>query len=272
MRLVWGSLFVLFAALSISTAAVAADEPATRLSTADVEHGRSERPTMRDFMGLNVHTVQFKPELYKPICRLLRDYHPLEWDVGDDTSHKTTFPMAINGVDWSKLYGTWTDAGYDVDACLMFNGIKPARWKNTARDARAYGEAFAKYFGPSGQHRWVTSAEIGNEPADYNVEQYCAVFQAMAAGLRAGDPKLKIVTCAMAAGKADAWSKPMAAIDGLQDSFDVLNIHSYPFKDGWPTWRRSFPEDSSIGFLKTIQELIDCACNAPRAGASPDTG
>jgi hypothetical protein len=211
---------------------------------------------MREFIGLNVHTVQFKPDLYKPVCRLLRDYHPFDWDVGADTSRATTFPMAENRVDWSQLYGQWTKAGYDVDACVMFDMVKPDRWKDQSRDARAYGEAFAKFFGPSGAHPWVTSAEIGNEPADYSQQQYRAVFEAMARGMRAGDSKLKIVTCALAAGKADQWSKPTAAIDGLAELYDVLNIHSYPFKELWPTWRRSYPEDESIPFLKSIQELI----------------
>ena len=31
------------------------------------------RPLLRDFIGLNGHTVQFKPELYQPACRLVRD-------------------------------------------------------------------------------------------------------------------------------------------------------------------------------------------------------
>jgi hypothetical protein len=216
----------------------------------------AQRPAMRDFMGLNVHTVQFKPDLYKPVCRLLRDYHPLEWDVGDDTSRPTTFPLAVNRVDWSQLYGQWTKAGYEVDACVMFDKLKPDHWKNTASDARAYGEAAARYFGRSGDHPWISSVEIGNEPSDYSDRQYRTVFEGMARGLRAGDPKLKIVTCAMAAGKADQWSKPMSAIDGLGDLYDVLNIHSYPFKDAWPTWRRSYPEDSRIPFLKSIQELM----------------
>src|SRR4051812_7340786 len=124
-------------------------------------------PLMRDFMGLNVHTVQFRPELYKPVCRLVRDYHPVHWDLGDDTARALAFPMAANGVDWSKLYGAWTHDGYAVDACLMFESIKPGAWKDVARDARAYGEAFARYFGPSGRQPWVASVEIGNEPADY---------------------------------------------------------------------------------------------------------
>ncbi len=44
------------------------------------------RPLLRDFIGLNVHTVQFKPELYRPVARLVRDYHGFQWDVGDDSA------------------------------------------------------------------------------------------------------------------------------------------------------------------------------------------
>ena len=215
----------------------------------------AERPLMRDLMGLNVHTVQFRSDLYKPICRHLRDYHPLEWDTGKDTSRATTFPFAANRVDWSKLYGQWAKAGYEVDACVMFDNLKTDAWKDRARDARAYGEAFAKYFGPSGEQPWVTSVEVGNEPANYSVEQYRAIFEGMAKGIRAGDPKMKIVTCAVQTGKPDKWSKPMSAVEGLTDLYDVLNIHSYAMKEGWPTWRRSYPEDPSIPYLTLIEDL-----------------
>src|SRR5947209_1420667 len=58
------------------------------------------RPLMRDFIGLNVHTVLFKPELYKPVCRLVRDYHGFDWDVGDETDYAPRFPMSRNKVDW----------------------------------------------------------------------------------------------------------------------------------------------------------------------------
>ena len=219
------------------------------------EADAAPHPLMRDFMGLNVHTVQFKPALYAPVCRLLRDYHPVDWDIAGDPSRATVFPMAANGVDWGALYGGWTHAGYEVDACLMFDQIPSAKWKDPAHDARAYGEAFARALGPSGA-KLVTSAEIGNEPSKYSAEQYRAIFQAMAAGLRAGDPKLTIATCAVMTGKPDEWSKPMDAIAGLEPLYDVLNVHSYPFKDKWPTWRRSYPEDPSIRFLKDVEDVL----------------
>src|SRR5215207_4516522 len=79
-----------------------------------VNHAQAEekgRPLMRELMGLNGHTVQFKPELYAPVTKVIRDYHPLKWDFGDDSSFATTFPLARNRVDWSKVYGSWVKSG-----------------------------------------------------------------------------------------------------------------------------------------------------------------
>jgi hypothetical protein len=214
------------------------------------------RPLMREFMGLNVHTVQFKPELYAPVCRLVRDYHPMEWDLGKSTSNKTQFPLAANRVDWGEMYAAWNKAGYEIDACAMF-GLSPDKWVDPAKDARAYGEAFARFFGPTSGKELVTSVEVGNEPNKYSEAQYRTIFENMAKGIRAGDPKLKIATCAVMTGKPDQWSKPMSAVAGLEELYDVLNIHSYAFKSKWPTWKRSYPEDASIRYLKEIQSVVD---------------
>jgi serine/threonine-protein kinase ATR len=78
----------------------------------------------------------------------------------------------------------------------------------------------------------------------------------MARGLRAGDPKIQIATCAVMTGKPDQWSKPMSAVAGSEDLYDVLNVHTYPFKEKWPTWRRSYPEDSKIRFVADVRDLI----------------
>ena len=73
----------------------------------------------------------------------------------------------------------------------MFHGTPPASWKDLPNDARAYGLAFAKSFGPSSAKKLVSSFEIGNEPGNYTDEKYRTLFASMAAGLRNGDPKLK---------------------------------------------------------------------------------
>ena len=182
------------------------------------------RPLMRDFIGLNGHTVQFKPELYAPVAKLIRDYHPLKWDVGDDTSSATKFPFARTGVDWSKVYGSWRQAGLRVNACLMFDDVAPGDWKDVSRDAAAYGEAFARHFGPSGA-ALVESAEIGNEPGKYSDAEYRQLFEGMAGGLRKGDPRLRIATCAANLGPSGRYSKSVDCLAGLEALYDIVNIH-----------------------------------------------
>jgi hypothetical protein len=212
-------------------------------------------PLMRDFMGLCVHTVQFKPALYAPITHLVRDYHPLRWDVGDDTSFPAQFPLARNRVDWLELYGDWVKAGYRIDADLMFDDIDPKAWKNVATDAFQYGEAFARYFGPAGKNL-VECLEIGNEPGNYDDATYREIFENMARGARKGDPRLRIATCAANLGKSGRYSKSVDGLSGLESLYDVLNVHIYPEVEGWPTWRRSYPEDPQIGFLRDLHHVL----------------
>src|ERR1700677_1422268 len=164
-----------------------------------------QRPLMREFIGINGHTVQFNPELYRPVCGMVRDYHPVEWDLGKETQIAPPFPFAKNHVDWSKVYGSWLDKDWNIDACLMFESIKRSVWKDLAKDAGAYGESFAKEFGPSGERKLVDSVEIGNEPGTWSDEDYSTLFQSMAKGLRAGDPKLKIATCNLTTGKSGQY-------------------------------------------------------------------
>ena len=215
-----------------------------------------ERPTMGEFIGINGHTVLFKPELYSKVCRKVRDYHSLAWDVGGETNFATKFPFARNGVDWSKVYGSWKEAGFETDVCVMFNNTPPDGWKDLPVDAKAYGTAIAKSLGPSSKLNLITAVEIGNEPGKYSDERYREVFKAMATGLRAGDPKLKIATCNITTGKSGDYEKSVACIEGLNDLYDVLNIHTYAMAEGWPSWRRSYPEDPKVEFLKSVEKLI----------------
>lgn len=215
------------------------------------------KPLLRDFIGLNVHTVQFRPELYAPTARLLRDYHGYVWDVGEETDYEPRFPMSRNKVDWQQLYGGWVKSGYEINVCLMFDQIKPDKWKDLPRDAYRYGEAFARYFGPSGPNKLATSMEIGNEPGGFPDKDYRALFENVAKGLRKGDPRLKVVTCATFAQKSGEYHKSLETVRGLDPLYDVINVHSYAQVEGWPTWRRSFPEDPKIVYLKDIEGVID---------------
>jgi hypothetical protein len=237
------------------------------LLIAAVPAGAAPAPLFRDFMGLNVHTVLFRPDLYRPVCRLVRDYHGLDWDIGADSTFAPRFPRARNGVDWEQLYGGWKQAGYRVDVCVMLDAFPANDWQDLPRDASAYGLAFARFFGPSGGRQLAETVEIGNEPGLYDDATYRAVFEHMARGLRQGDPKLKIATCAMTAGPSDRYAKSLSCVKGLERLYDVINVHSYAQVEGWPTWRRSYPEDPSIPYLKdvaAVQKWRDA--NAPGKG------
>lgn len=214
------------------------------------------RPLMRDFIGLNGHTVQFKPDLYRPVGNRVRDYHPVDWDLAKDTATRAPFPLARNKVDWSKVYGSWKDRGWTIDVCLMFESIPLSDWKDPAKDANAYGRAFAREFGPSGTRKLVESVEIGNEPGKWSDADYTRMFLAMATGIRAGDPHLKIATCNLSATTSGDYEKSVNCIATHPDLVDVLTIHTYAQLTGWPTWQRSFPEDPALPkYLKDVQAL-----------------
>jgi hypothetical protein len=214
------------------------------------------KPVMGDFMGVNGHTVQFKPELYSKVCRKARDYHPIEWDLGKDSDFALRFPEARNRVNWDVVYGSWKKQGFESDVSVMFHNFPPETWKNLDKDPYTYGLAFAKMFGPSSEKKLVSSVEIGNEPGNYPDEKYRLLFENMAKGFREGDPKLKILTCNITTGKSGGYEKSVTCVQGLEPLYDVLNIHTYAMVNGWPEWKRSFPEDPTITYLKGIEDLI----------------
>lgn len=214
------------------------------------------KPLFRDFIGINGHTIQFKPDLYKPVATQVRDYHPFSWDVGEETDFATTFPFARNRVDWGSVYGSWKAAGYTTNVSLMFDDTPPDKWKDLPRDAYAYGKAFAAAFGPSGERKTVTSVEIGNEPGNYDDATYRVLFENVSKGLRAGDPAIKVVPCNTIDAPSGDYHKSLDLLKGLEPHYDAISMHTYPFVELWPTWRRSFPEDSGIVFLKDVEKVI----------------
>lgn len=200
--------------------------------------------------------MQFKPALYQPVASLARDYHPVEWDLGRQTAILPAFPFARNGVDWNKVYASWKEQGWRTDACLMFESVDRANWTNLDADARAYGEAFAREFGPSGKRKLVESVEVGNEPGKWSDADYSGMFRAIAGGLRAGDARLKILTCNLTTGKSGDYEKTVECVAKYPELYDVLNLHTYAQLEGWPTWRRSFPEDPRLArYLPDVDAL-----------------
>lgn len=221
------------------------------------------KPTFDDFMGLNVHTVRFKPERYAGVVRHVRDYHGFNWDVGERTDTPTQFPFAQNRVNWLKLYGAWKRAGFVPHVSVMFSRTPTDGWVDLPRDAYRYGKAFASYFGPAHENL-VPSVQIGNEPGHYEDAQYAALLRAMGRGIRAGDRSMRIVTAAMRAGPSSRYAKSLQSLVGLERYYDVIAVHTYPMLERWPTWKRSHPEDPNLDYLAKVQRVINWRdANAP---------
>lgn len=215
-----------------------------------------EKPLFRDFVGVCGHTVAFKPELYRPVAGWVRDYHPVKWDLPKDTSLLPEWPFARNRVSWEQVYGSWNKSGFKTDVCFQFDEMTNA-WKDVAADARAYAKSFAQNFGPGGKWPFVESIEIGNEPGLFSDEKYRELFQAMARGIREGNPKIKIVTCNVEGDKSDRYWKGANLFKEMPELFDVLQIHRYAIAEQWPVWRRTYPENPKVPFLSSVQKLLD---------------
>ena len=166
--------------------------------------------------------------------------------------------MARNGVDWNHVYGSWRKEDWRIDVSLMFETLPIDKWKDLKNDSRSYAERFARAFGPSGTNKLVESVEIGNEPGKFSDTAYRTLFENMARGLRAGDSNLLISTCALTTSKSHDYAKSVTCISGLEDLYDVLNVHTYAQLKGWPTWERSYPEDPRLkDYLADIKNLAD---------------
>ena len=231
--------------------------------------GSNGHPLFRDFIGVNGHFA-FRPALYRPVARLVRNYHNLNWDV-DRPGDTITLPVCVNRVDWKQdVYGPWREGGFETDICVQFSGFEAPRadtasvWTGQEAWLYEYGRRLARYFGPSGNERLCTSVEIGNEPGNrFDPTVYRSVFTGMARGIRAGDPAMTILTPTVHARPADAYSQSLDSFYGDADVlplYDVINVHTYavlPTPGEHPSpWNRTFPEDTASVYLKVVDEVI----------------
>ncbi len=220
------------------------------------------RPLIREFVGINTHAnghdhqQGFNPDLYSPTCRLLRDYHRMSRDLGENPSTPAPLPLGKDGTDWSAIYAEWMAKGWNVEASLQFETIDRSKWKDIDTEARNYGRAFARELGPSGIRKLVDTVEIGNEPSKWSDEDYSQLFRAMALGLREGDPRLRIATSNVTVGPSGRWDKSVECVAKFPELFDVLTLHIYAEIAHHPTWERSFPENPKLlRYLNDVEAL-----------------
>ena len=263
-----GLLGLLLAACACAADAKPATEEKPRAEAAPAPAGA--KPLFKDFMAINGH-FNFKPDLYRQTCRLVRNYHNVNWDV-KQPGDAVTVPVCVNRVDWKNdVYGKWQKAGLEADICVQFSGFQADTpnykrfWAGKEQWCYDYGKALAAYFGPSGKEKLCTSIEIGNEPGSkFDAALYTTIFKQMAQGIRDGDPKVKILTAAAQARKGDDYIQDLRGIYAEKDVrplYDVINLHTYAAVERKTPkespWNRSYPEDPEIPYLKIVDEAIE---------------
>lgn len=228
------------------------------------------KPLFKDFMGINGHFT-FKPELYGQVCRLVRNYHDIDWDV-KEPGDSLTIPVTSNNINWkTDVYGPWKQKGFETDICLQFGKFGTSHpnlmetWKGKEQWTYDYGKRIASFFGPSGAEKLATSFEIDNEPGKrVDPDLFRTIFSQMAGGIRAGDPKALILTPAVQARASNDYYQSLDSMYADKDIlplYDVINIHTYPTlpksATSENTWNRSYPEDPSLIYLKIVDESIE---------------
>jgi len=221
-----------------------------------------------EFVGINIHQgsihqdgkQNIAPGLYDPVQNLVRNYHSMSWDV-DLPTDTTNFPYdKWHWVNWSTDYNLWVNTGTQVNACITVSNFPNAmQWgADPGATAFVYGAAFAQAFGPTVGSGVVTSVQIGNEPGNQSGMSdalYKQVFQGMAEGIRSVDPALIIVTCNTQDAPSGDYHKSISLFSDITHLVDAYAVHSYPFLRHWPTYEKSYPEDTRMEYVTKVAQM-----------------
>ena len=216
------------------------------------------------------------PARYAGVVGHARNYHDLTWDLTDPDERIDFDRMATAGtpanawLDWDKEYREWRKAGLPVQASLQFQRFDADEWDTPYESAYAYGHAYARHFGPTHGNGLVDRVEVGNEPWHYPAALYRTILDGMSAGLRAGDPALPVLPCALQAADPTAEDGYFQNYIGarvpaaLLPRLDGLNAHAYSYApDFFQRERAVGPEHplSTFGEVKNMLRWRDA--NAP---------
>ena len=119
----------------------------------DLPASPAPAPLLKDYIGMNGHSWSMTPHvsLYTPVTSLVRDYHPMDWDISHDERHH---PNSL----WAQPTGRTgirNMAHGRPPACAptwIFSSRTSAQteWSNMAADSYKYGKSVGQYFGAAG--------------------------------------------------------------------------------------------------------------------------
>jgi serine/threonine-protein kinase ATR len=177
------------------------------------------------------------PEKFKAIAKNLRSYEPLDWDMVRPQQIPDFTKMAAGGgtpakkwLNWDREYKTWLESGFHIDISLAFTqkSFSDSLWKNTYREAFAFGKAYASHF--CVKKHLVSMIEIGNEPWSYNSNTYRQILDGMDAGIKSVS-KVPVLPCAVQAYDPTKDDNDYVAkyMDASAKNVGGLNAHIYSY-------------------------------------------
>lgn len=199
-----------------------------------------------------------------------RYYHNMNWDIPDPDQSIDYVSMENGGgtaanwwLDWNREYDPVTNLGMILHNTIQFDHIDPAAWDNPYQAGYNYGYAYAQYFGPTNGKGYVQTIEVGNEPWTYDNATYRDILAGMAQGIKAGDPAIQVLPCALQAtdpsvdlGTEDLNYLGSKVGESQASLLDGLNIHAYSFAtDELGTRRGVHPEAFNSDF-QNIRNMV----------------
>ncbi len=196
--------------------------------------------------GYSVYSDRLKPgtgpQKFIAVSKNVRSYERLDWDMKNPQQTPDFNKMAAGAgtpakpwLNWDREYKVWKQDGFHIDITLAFkqDNFPDTLWKNTYREAFAFGKAYAEHF--CKKEHLVSMIEIGNEPWNYNPATYRKILAGMSAGIHSA-ARVPVLPCAVQA--FDPYSDDNSYISKYLDntsSKEILglntHIYSYVFQE-----------------------------------------
>ncbi len=192
--------------------------------------------------GYSVYSDRLKPgtgpQQFIAVSKNVRSYERLDWDMLRPQQVPDFDKMATGAgtpakpwLNWDREYGNWKKIGFRIDITLAFkqDNFPDTLWRNTYREAFAFGKAYATHFFK--KEHLVSMIEIGNEPWDYNSQTYRRILAGMSAGMKSVST-VPVLPCAVQAYAPQKDDKDYIAhyVDASSaKEIDGLNTHIYSY-------------------------------------------
>jgi hypothetical protein len=250
---------------------------------------KSSSSSIGDMLGLNVFwglgfnvpsdeiSNGYGVERFAPICKSLRSYHNMDWDINDPDALITLADIvqgdglnSFSWKNWEREYANWTKKGMEITASIQFAGVfhDQSNYSNPYQSMYNYGSRFTKHF--VNNLRLVEMMEIGNEPWHMTSIHYKQMLKGAVDGVRSINPNVKLFPCALSSVSNDWQERNMGAYSGDYLDYELcqkltgFNSHYYSYiMDDDGHRKATYPENPESTFWGILNDIRFRDLNMP---------